>query len=368
MHNRDVIICGEFAETAHARVRIWPPSIEPWTFHGKSLFVRAFCSKPDDPLYGLLKPYPFDYIMGPFITWKMPWLLATDAERVVGLWNRNKGLLAALQTEVPTGPEMPALLRKALAGKDRDILAGFGYPVSDGFARVLGKSVYDTWSEKLLRKMGRLYAAGGWRQKILHHLPQVTADALATIARPAGRVSAKQCLEAATSAPHSYTVSTALSLLDAYARDRTWTYGNLSAEQLHAAASRLDVAKQADTQFPPPPIPETNSIRYIQTARQLYDEGKRQHNCAYSMLSLIKDGLHAAYELRRPTCRCTILLIKQSSGWALSQFKMICNSPPSREATKEVLDWLYEAYPEIPIESLDLREETEPEWNEEDTQ
>ena len=364
MHNRDAHICGEFAQNSYARVRIWPPLIEPWSFKAKSLFVRAFCAQPGDPLYELLESYPFDCLRGPFITWKMPWLLAADAERVVGLWTRNKALIVALQTEVPTGPEMPALLRNALAGKDRDILASFGYPVSDGFARVLGKSVYDTWSEKLLRKMGRLYAAGGWRQKILHHLPQVTADALATLARPAGRVSAKQCLEAATSAPHSYTVSTALSLLDAYTRDRTWTYGNLSAEQLHAAVSRLDLEKQGDTQFPAPPIPETNSIRYLRTAKQLYVEGKRQHNCAYSMLPLIVEGLHAAYELRRPTCWCTILLIKQSSGWALSQLKMTYNCPPSREASKEVLDWLSQAYPDVPLESLDLREETEPEWSE----
>ena len=365
MHNRDVIICGEFAETPHARVRIWPPLIEPWSFKGKSLFVRAFCSKPNDPLYGLLKPYPFDYIMGPFITWKMPWLLATDAKRVVDLWQRNKGLIVALQTEVPTGPEMPRLLRKALAGKDREILASFGYPTDDGFVRVLGKSVYDAWAPKFLRKMGRLYAAGGWRRKILYHLPQITADALVTIARPAGRVSAKQCLEAATSAPHSFTVSGALSLLDVYLRDRPWTFGNLSAEQLHAATSRLDLVTQANTQFPGPPLPETNTIRYIRTPKQLYNEGRRQHNCAYSMLSLIKDGLHAAYELRRPTCWCTILLIRQASGWGLAQLKMTHNCPPSREASKEVLDWLCEAYPEIPIESLDLREEVEPEWSEE---
>jgi hypothetical protein len=44
---------------------------------------------------------------------------------------------------------------------------------------------------------------------------------------------------------------------------------------------------------------------------------------------------------------------------------MTHNCPPSREASKEVLDWLCEAYPEIPIESLDLREEVEPEWSEE---
>lgn len=340
----------------------------PWCYDGKLLLHQIVRSEPKNPLHALLADYPLqDDPNRGYASWRLPFIIHANPERALDLWYRNPALILALDTGIWRGPEMPELLREALSGRDRDILATIRWPATDGLVHVLQRTACDVWNPGLLRKLRYLYESGGWRQRVLHHLPRVTGDAIHTLARAARRVSAMQVVEAGNSEICFTPVSNALRRLDALLpADKPWDYRHLDLDGLIAAAANLNLRRSLEVVFPPPPLPETETIRHIATAKGLLQEGKMQHNCAFSLTDVVKGGSYAVYQLLRPLCRTTVLIAKQPTYWCLAQLSGFNNCAVSREAVRDVLEWLKVAYPDIPAESLDIRSRDVPDWSEEE--
>jgi hypothetical protein len=95
-----------------------------------------------------------------------------------------------------------------------------------------------------------------------------------------------------------------------------------------------------DLSFPTPPIPGTDSIVPITSARELIAESRVQHNCVASYLENIAvREKYYIYKVLKPE-RCTLSIARHRNSWKLAELKRICNESPSEATLRMVREWL----------------------------
>jgi hypothetical protein len=317
-----------------------------------------------------------------YTSWKAPYIFHASPSRVADLWQRNRGIVVALGRAAPDMvTALKPFLAAALGGRDRDILDVIGYPATDAFVRTLGKLTACSLHPHALRQLLDIWAKP-WARKLLLHIPNINDDVLSLLNdNPKERVNFNLAFRAAMTWEGHKDVAWGLSMLvgewqlarriankgESAGDKDCWPYGNLRYADLHHAVHRLHLSRYADTPFPAPPVPGTETIRPITTLRSLFNEGKRQCNCAFSMQAVVVEGRGYFYHLTRHKCQCTVLLVNRDGYAACTELKAWQNRSPSIQAIEEVMCWLRNAFPFVDPQQLDNRNGADPdeEWDEE---
>ena len=95
-----------------------------------------------------------------------------------------------------------------------------------------------------------------------------------------------------------------------------------------------------NTDFPPPPLRGTSTIKPLTSYPQILKEAETMHNCLASYVEqvlILKDIYF--YKVLKPE-RCTLALRRQKGKWVLSELKSAFNKTPSRDAFNVVMNWL----------------------------
>ena len=344
-------------------VTSWPPEIQPESWAAIGTLRSILTSIPGDPFWKYSEGVPPVVLKIAKATgtagWRAPFVAEVDLRRVSELWARNPALVGLMIYHLPNRVDaLRRITTAALAGKDRDVLKPFGYPCSNSFVRLLSKLRPDCCYP---RYFGDLRAA--WRipkkRKLMQHLKCVTRDVCCVLDQPEEVINYALLERAARSLPGHCEVEFALRMLGSEwrvsKRAGPWPYGKITYGSIYTALDRLHLERANAIPFPLPPVDGTPTIIPIQTAKTLWEEGRKQRNCAYSLQEQVRSGTSYFYKLYRPKCRCTLVLDKKEDYWAMSALHASQNNPPSIQAVEEVMAWLRNAYPMTDPADLDIR-------------
>lgn len=96
----------------------------------------------------------------------------------------------------------------------------------------------------------------------------------------------------------------------------------------------------AGSQFPPPPIPGTQTIQPLQSEQELVAEGREQDNCVATYARRVRAGTHYIYRLTWPQ-RCTLSIVRERNGdWVRRELEVSGNRPASASSCQAVDTWL----------------------------
>jgi len=91
-------------------------------------------------------------------------------------------------------------------------------------------------------------------------------------------------------------------------------------------------------EYPHPPFPEEDWLYPIQNNRDLFWEGKKQHNCVYDYDNEVRQGRYYIYHvLGEP--ECTLSLVKIDMDWFYDQIAGPCNKQAPYPTLKRVEEW-----------------------------
>lgn len=90
--------------------------------------------------------------------------------------------------------------------------------------------------------------------------------------------------------------------------------------------------------FPPPPFPDTASIKAIRTPDELQAEAKVMAHCISGYCGRIYDGVYAVYRVLAPE-RLTLGLRVDKGKVHIDQLRGFANKPPSGDAWEAVEHW-----------------------------
>lgn len=90
--------------------------------------------------------------------------------------------------------------------------------------------------------------------------------------------------------------------------------------------------------FPPPPLPGSDTVVPIKTARELQGEGRLQHNCVAGYIGQVARGRVYLYRVYAPE-RATLSLAWNGLRWIVSELRCACNNVPARETFSAVEQW-----------------------------
>jgi hypothetical protein len=344
-------------------VTAWPPEIMPESWATIGTLRSILTSIRGDPLFQYSEDVP------PFVLhmakatgtagWRAPFIAEVDIRRVSELWRRNPGLVALMAYSLPGRIDaIRRITKTALAGKDRDILKPFGYPSSNSFVRLLSKLRPDCCYPRYYQDL-----RAAWRnpkkKRLLQHLPTVNRDVCCVLDQPEEVINYALLERAARSLPAHCDVEFGLRMLASEwrlsKRPGPWPFGNITYESIYTAQERLHLERTNAVPFPSPPVEGTPSIIPIQTAKTLWEEGRKQRNCAFSLQEQVRSGTSYFYRVLRSKCRCTLVLDRKEDHWAMSALHASQNNPPSIQAVEEVMAWLRNAFPMTDPADLDLR-------------
>lgn len=101
--------------------------------------------------------------------------------------------------------------------------------------------------------------------------------------------------------------------------------------------------------FPSPPVPETNRIRYIKDSVSLYKEAIIMQHCVDSYEDVIRSGEYAVYHLCDEESGFTVGLYRDVQGrrWTIDAVLGFRNHPATERTKQAVKDWLAEGENEI---------------------
>ena len=352
------------------QVTPWPPSITPMGDIGKGIMEALLNAKPQSNLADLAEQFP-EGVQEANLGWKTPFLWEADPRRALEIWRRNRALIVLLHEELPEDiPGIQAICQRAFRHRDRDILRAVYYPAEDAFVHVIKKLVRSRQTKPTFRLL-RMYWLDPKKRNWLLHLKRITSDVLAVMGMPEA---SWQMLEHAQQSGEAHReVTFGLQLLSSEWNlsnpGKPWPFGNMPFDSVHPAIYRLSSRRLSNTPFPPPPLPNTNSIYAVAGWAGLVSEGRALHNCVLSYHRQILAGECYVYSLRRDLCRCTVLLRKAAQGWLLLDIKSHRNHGPSIQAFDEVMAWLRSNQPFLDPGLLDVRTDRElDDWFDEEMQ
>lgn len=91
--------------------------------------------------------------------------------------------------------------------------------------------------------------------------------------------------------------------------------------------------------FPPPPLPETETIRAIRSTLELSREGLEMHHCIGTYAEDVLAGRAYVYRLLAPE-RATLLVEKRGRHWGLGDIRKAANLRVREETYCEIESWL----------------------------
>ena len=111
-------------------------------------------------------------------------------------------------------------------------------------------------------------------------------------------------------------------------------------DELAAVLTNPGVAPPASwANLPPPPMGDSEEIQAIQTHRELWEEGRRQHNCVATYVGRVTSGSVYIYRVLKPQ-RATLAIVRQRAWWHIEELKGTCNQPVDQATFQAVKVWL----------------------------
>jgi len=348
-----------FIEADGVRVYPWPPAIEPPSKAGQNMMTMLALARMGDPLNDLAVMMPMEVrVAANILRWKAPYVFHANIKRAKELFIRNRGLLYTLGIFGPTGVHsFERFAKRAMNGRDRDILGICGFPAENALVRLLAKTQIDVHNKVYLQMLVDYWRRDSWARRILPHLPNITGDVLQLL-RYGDRAGPNLLFAAGQSDLGYSNVTYNFKILDSLWRETGethWPYRGLTLDQLHSAINRLTLYKLRGLYYPDPPVPGTEEIRPIRTPQELYREGKKQRNCAFTLDATVRDGANYVYKFEGEAGRATIALVNKERYWALGELRCFDNANPPRQLVKQVIWWLEHEQPNISRDELDVR-------------
>ena len=93
--------------------------------------------------------------------------------------------------------------------------------------------------------------------------------------------------------------------------------------------------------FPPPPVPGSDTIVPITTVKELHAEGVRQRNCVFNYAAAVQSGDTYIYRVLAPQ-RATLAIRLTTVVPEVAELKLRSNRPPSAATVQAVHLWLAE--------------------------
>jgi hypothetical protein len=251
-----------------------------------------------------------------------------------------------MQKDSETPSRLLRMRRKAICGC-------LGFPATEAMVRILSKvPPEDCRLESLLVLRERVRVR--WIHKALSHLPVINKAVLAVLRSKAWRsVTPAFLAECATHPANTLEGSLPGTLLDeAASLYQQWKKRRLR-KHLFKSVSQLErfirkseacyndekLLKEASIQFPPPPLPGTETIQPISTPHLLHEEARQQHNCVRQQLNDIVGGMLYLYRMIAPE-RATIGIYPAEEGWKLGEILGAGNKPVSEETERVAKAWV----------------------------
>jgi hypothetical protein len=116
------------------------------------------------------------------------------------------------------------------------------------------------------------------------------------------------------------------------------SFAELDHAQAEAAVEVMPWAREP--KFPQPPIPESDTISAIRSARHLVWESTEMHHCIQSYAGNISMGDAYAYRVHEPE-RATVLIVRQDKSWTIQEMRTAANGLPDDETWHSVNAWLH---------------------------
>ena len=91
--------------------------------------------------------------------------------------------------------------------------------------------------------------------------------------------------------------------------------------------------------LPPPPIQDSEEIQAIQTHRELWEEGRQQHNCVATYVGRVTSGSIYVYRVLKPQ-RATLAIARHRDRWHVDELRGPCNQPVAPATFQAVKTWL----------------------------
>jgi hypothetical protein len=132
------------------------------------------------------------------------------------------------------------------------------------------------------------------------------------------------------------------------------TVTKLSADWHEAVANNMD---GPDLAFPPPWFPAATiddfEIVPIETAAELYREGRCMHHCVGAFGDDVRSGELYIYSIRRDGAQvATMELLRNGRGVSLGEIRGPCNATPAGEVIATARHWLRKQSPLTPLPDL----------------
>lgn len=253
--------------------------------------------------------------------------------------------------------EQPQPTEGLLRLKRRHILRYFGFPPTESAVNILRKVTPLAATENALLAIRNLMADEGVLKR-LQRLPRVSTEVIAVLSDPhlRERVSDRFLMDLArpeTESPDRPDVAQGLVAImrqtcQAHAvlrpaqdlpqfhsvsrLHRTW-------DDLFRLSRRLAEDEYAAMELPAPPLPGTDTIVPLPTARMIVEEGRELHTCLFEFIPEIARGRgYYAYRILAPE-RATLLLSKKRC-WRIHDLRGPNNREVARETRQAIEDWL----------------------------
>lgn len=291
--------------------------------------------------------------------WHMVSLLARCGAPALDLTIANPALAWALASSwVYHRPPVQRPMRSARAllrrgRKQRDILAWLGFPGTEAARKLLTRVIHKSISISSLLYI-RQNMADFAMTKAMSHLQRLNAGAIRIATDPELLPFAAPTLieEVSTRREEDQRPKAAYMLQDSlnmfrllYPNGRTLQPVRRLAYLAEFHDSLVDDLNRArilnmDVSFPPPPVEGTETIVPITNARELFEEGRAQHNCAalYIERVAVRQRVYI-YKVLWPE-RCTLSLTRRGNRWVPSELKRACNELPSEVTRRVIEQWL----------------------------
>jgi hypothetical protein len=293
------------------------------------------------------------------VGWRAPYIFYHGGKRAIDLYRRCPAALVFLAKQMPPSErDGIEFIRAACRGDDLVFLQALGLPRSRALFRVLAKTNISAWTFHQLTHVA-VYWEMNLRVRLwLQHLKTITADVVRLLDHHE-RISwslvegASRSTQVEISDRFEALVTEWEEWVNETGSSRYWPYANLRFEQLQDAIDRLHLKRHFRRPFPRPPLPGAAYIFPLMTLEALHAEGRRQRNCIFNFHRSIESGAAYAYALRRPKCRCTVLLTRGYTGvWVVSDLRAWHNSEPSIQAKEEIQAWISNNQPLVAPEDL----------------
>ncbi len=290
--------------------------------------------------------------------WRVPYIIYYGGERALDYYHRCPAALAALGRKITNQKDGIRLIKRACCGGDLDFLFAIGLPRSRAVFNILSKITSDGWSGRLIERVAQYWQHYPRPRAWLQHLPAITPDVVCLLhyhdkanwdlVEQASRSSVLEISDAF----HTL-FSTWVRWQREAGRTDPWPYHNIRFENIVGATDRLLLRCRSKTELPPPPLPPSGNIHPVTSLKELLEEGRKMRNCIYSFAQSIEAGTAYVYSLRRPKCRCTVLLTRRHAGvWEVTEAKAWQNSAPSVQAREEIAEWASRNQPMIDPERI----------------